>query len=255
MEFVQDANQWLLLAVLLIILLLAEEGGFRVGRRRRSGYDDDGRSNYGNLLAGLYGLMGLLLAFTFAMAQQRYESRKELVVAEANAIGTAWLRADFLAAPARDELKALLARYVEVRTPRDLADAARLGAIITESERLQNEIWSRTVAAAAPSPLGALLVAAVNDVIDAHGKRVAAWRNHVPPIVLLLVFSFALAAALVTGYRCGIGPRRYRLPSAAFLVLVALVIGVIIDLDHPQRGLITVDQRPLTDLRAAIGRP
>src|SRR5262245_1604267 len=110
-------DQWLLLALLFGLLLAAEEGGYGVAQYRRGQHDDDGRSNYNNLLAGLFGLMGLLLAFTFAMAQQRFEARKELVVDEANAIGTAWLRADLIAEPTRGEVRALLRRYVEVRTP------------------------------------------------------------------------------------------------------------------------------------------
>ena len=83
------SNHWLLLVVVFALLLAAEEVSYRVGHRRSRQYDDDGRSNSSNLLAALYGLMGLLLAFTFAMAQTRFEARRGLVVDEANAVGTA----------------------------------------------------------------------------------------------------------------------------------------------------------------------
>ena len=253
-DLIGAIDQWLLLALLFGLLLAAEEGGYRVGQYRRGEYDDDGRSSYNNLLAGLYGLMGLLLAFTFAMAQGRFETRKEIVVDEANAIGTAWLRADLVPEPTRGEIRALLLRYVEVRTPSPPITSTSIFDTIAESERIHAQLWPKVVAAAKadPSPPVALLVAAVNDVIDMHGKRVAANRFTVPTIVILLVFAFAFAAAGVTGYRCGIGARRYRLPSAAFLLLVALVIGVIIDLDRPRRGFITVDQSPMLDLRASL---
>ena len=253
-ELIYAIDQWLVLALLFGLLLAVEEAGYRLGQRRSAQYDDDGRSNYGNLMAGLYGLMALFLAFTFAMAQQRFETRKDLVVAEANAIGTAWLRGDLVAEPLRGEFRQLLARYAEIRTPVETFDRAGLRAAIAESESIHTEIWARAVAAAKanPSPTTALLVAATNDVIDMHGKRVAAARNTVPGIVMMMVIAFALATAAVTGYRCGIGARRYRLPSAAFLLLVAMVIGVIIDLDRPQRGFITVDQSAMFDLRAGM---
>ena len=253
-ELLYGVDQWLLLAILLAVLLAAEELGFRVGRRRRALYDDDGRANFGNLQAGLFGLMGLLLAFTFAMAQQRYETRKDMVVLDANAIGTAWLRTGFLPAPARDEVRRLFVRYVELRTDPGAFERQRRRATLAEIDRQQAEIWSRVAAAAnaSPTPLTALAAAATNDMIDMHAKRLAAARNHVPEIVVLLVSAFALAAAAVTGYRCGIGHHRYRLPSAAFLLLVTLVIGVILDLDRPQRGLITVDQGAMLDLRASM---
>jgi hypothetical protein len=251
---VEGIDQWLLLVLLFGMLLAAEEGGYRVGQYRRGEYDEDGRGSYNNLLAGLYGLMGLLLAFTFAMAQGRFEARKELVVDEANAIGTAWLRADLVPEPTRGEIRALLLRYVEARTPAPPITSSSILDVIVESEVIHQQLWPKAVAAAKadPSPPVALLVSAVNDVFDMHSKRIAANRFTVPTIVILLVIAFAFAAAGVTGYRCGIGERRYRLPSAAFLLLVALVIGVIIDLDRPRRGFITVDQSPMTDLRASL---
>ncbi len=256
-EIVYGIDQWLLLAMLLVALLVAEEFGFRIGRRRRADYDDDGRSNFGNLQAGLFGLMGLLLAFTFAMAQQRFETRKDTVILDANAIGTAWLRTAFLPEPARGEVRALFVRYVEIRTDLKAFAPDRVSDTHSQIDQLQGEIRSHDAPAtnAAPTPATALLAAATNEMIDMHAKRVAAARNHVPEIVVLMVSIFALAAAAVTGYRCGIGLHRYRLPNAAFLVLIVLVIGVIIDLDRPQRGLITVDQAPMLDLRAGIVRP
>ena len=254
-EILYDVSQWLVAGALLALLLAVEELGFRLGRRRRADYDDDARSNYGNLQGGLFGLMALLLAFTFAMAQARYDLRNDLVVVEANAIGTAWLRTEFLPEPARGEVRAALRRYTGLRTPRYDEDNDARSALYAEWDRLHAEIWSRVAAASAADPHSlplSLLVAATNDVIDVHGKRIAVGRNHVPEPVILLVFVFGIAAAGLTGYRCGVGLRRYRLPSTAFLVLVTLVITVIIDLDRPRRGIVNIDQRPLYDLQRSL---
>jgi hypothetical protein len=253
-EFLYDLDQWLVIGILLVLMFAGEEIGYRFGRRRRDDYDADGRSNFSNLQVGLFGLFGLLLAFTFNMAQSRYEARREVIVNEANAIGTASLRADLVAEPARGEIRALLRDYVDRRIAPPGIRLADLRRQIAESEAIQTRLWARAAAAAVatPTPAAALLVPAVNDVIDLHGKRVAASRAHVPEAAIVLVIAFALGAALITGFRNGVGHRHARLPSAAFLVTVTAVIGVIIDLDRPQRGLISLDQRPLIELRASL---
>jgi hypothetical protein len=180
------------------------------------------------------------------------------VVDEANAIGTAYLRAQLLPPPAAQEIADALRRYVDVRLARDgqRIDEAALRETITETERLHDYLWARAVKAAQqdPSAITGLFVAALNEVIDLHTLRLAAFRNHVPESVFLLLYFVTAMAMAVTGYVAGLGGHRSLWPTAATALLVAIVIFVIMDLDRPRRGLITVSQQSLIDLRDSLNR-
>jgi len=203
-DWLYEANQWLILAISLGMLLAVTEIGFRRGRRR------DGSANatvtqITTLQAAAFGILALLIGFTFAMALSRFEERRAVVLAEANAIGTVGLRAQLLPQPQADDAIPLLRRYVDLRLRLVEAnlnpDELRL--VVSQSLELQ----AVTAIEADPRPaVSGLFTQALNEMIDLHAKRLAALTNHVPDTVFVLLYMVAAIALGFTGYGCGLGP-------------------------------------------------
>ena len=235
---------------LLAVLLGALEAGFRAGCRKALTPAGAGaNSQIGAIQGAILGLLGLLLAFSFAAAGTRFLER-HLITAEANAIGTASLRADLLDPPHRSELRAALRDYTKrrievskrVRFVIDPADAA-------EFAQMHVRIWSAARAGVEAKPAAMLAVLnPVNEVIDLHTTRLAAGRKHLPmPVLGLLVVCSALATA-ITGYSSGIADRRRSPLSAPLAVLIMAALWITIDLDYPRIGLLQLNDAPLEEL-------
>lgn len=240
-----------LLAISLVVplTLVSALVGIRVGRRIRAGLSEGERTQLFGMQASLLGLLALLLGFSFAMAQSRFDLRKQLVIDESNAIGTTRLRAGVVG---DGEMQRLLDDYVGIRlrgyrAPSDLG----LDSAIDRSLRLQAELWARMTELARAHPQSlpvSLLMQSVNEVIDLHSKRVAAGRNHVPtPVLVMLLFVAAVTMGWV-GAGVGVGNRRGTSTTVLLSLLISLVVGVIVDLDQPRGGLIRISQQPLADL-------
>ena len=239
------------------ILLLATELGFRVGRRHSPERRTARQGQSGTLQGALLGLLGLLLGFTFAMAVGRYESRKQLVLDEANGIGTAWLRAGFLSEPTRDVIRPALADYIDarLRAARVTPGTEEFKEQIARSERNQATMWRATVdeIQAKDSPSTSLFIASLNDLIDLDGKRQAAFRNHVPGSVWLLLMLVSVTVCWTTGYATALGEAgRHALSMVILPVLLTIVITIIADLDNPRHGLIKVSQQSMIDLQNTL---
>ena len=203
------------------------------------------------------GLLALLLAFTFSMSVTRYETRKQLLVDEANAIGTTYLRSQMLPEPYRSDVAKLTGDYVASRL-RDYGTVLNEQEFETEElngRRLQNQLWSQAIAAAAkdpqPVPTG-LFISSLNDVIEVAAKRAAARENHVPQPVLTFLFLVTILTMGLLGYGCGLGNHRNIAATSTVCLLVSLVILTIMDLDRPRRGLITISQKPMLELRDSL---
>jgi hypothetical protein len=248
----QIAAELSILVGLLAVLIAALEVGYRAGRRKfliPAGAETS--SQVGAIQGAILGLLGLLLAFSFAAAGSRFLERQDLITEEANAIGTALLRADLLAEAERSELRAALRDYTQrrievskkLRFTMDPADAA-------EFARMHTRIWNAARAGVAARPAAVLAVLnPVNDVIDLHTTRLAAGRKHVPkPVLGLLVLCSALATA-ITGYACGVSDRSRSPLSVALALLIAAALWITIDLDYPRIGLLQLDDAPLEELR------
>ena len=261
-ELLYDLDLWLIFFVSIGVFLLFTELGFHLGRRAASGTSDRARSEVGTIQAALLGLLALLLGFTFAMAMSRFEVRKQLVLDEANAIGTTYLRAQILPEPQRREISDLLRRYVQVRL--DFYEAGnhdkKLDAANQATARLQTQLWSTGAALGEKDPRAVtvgLFLQSLNEVIDLHNKRLTALENHVPEVILILLYFVAMVATGLIGYGCGLGEVRNFFVTVVASVLIAAVIIVIIDLDRPLRGLIQVGQKRMVELRDSlkVGQP
>jgi hypothetical protein len=252
-RWLSTLGEWEVFAFLMLAFLVAAELGYRIARYVGGG-DDKEVAEASAIQGAVLGLLALLLGFTFAMAASRFEARKELVRDEANAIGTAYLRSSLLPEPQRANVRQLMRQYVDNRF--ELQQATRtpdaLAAVNARTSALQDRLWAEAMAAAdrdRTSVMTGLFVASLNDMIDMHGKQLAAMRNRIPfPIFALLVF-VAIVAVGLTGY--GSGPRHSRNLVLTLLMsmLIAAVIMLIVDLHRPTRGNITLDLSSFADLR------
>ena len=228
--------------------------GHLLGARMRARLGEIAIPDMGATLGGLLGLLGLLLAFTFGMAGERFDRRKALVVEEANAIGTAWLRTDLIPEPQAAQARQVLRAYAQSRL--DVAEISTKDEAIARSEKLQVELWSATSAAAqaAPTPTVALFVAAVNEVIDMHGRRLAAaLRNPIPPTIFATLYAVALLVLAVTGYARGLSGDVSATANIVLALVLAAVFALILDLDRPYEGLLTVSQQAIQDVLKVMG--
>jgi hypothetical protein len=258
-ELFYHTSEWLIAFVMLVLLLLATEVGFRVGFRTRRGVDESARSQVGTIAGAIIGLLALLLGFTFAMALSRFDLRKRLVLEESNAIGTTYLRSRLLPEPMKTEVRGLLRSYVETRLDfyRAGQDEEQLRKALERTGELQEKLWAQAVAAVekddSETTTGYFLTS-LNEVIDLHSARLAATENHVPEIVLLLLFTLAAVATATVAYGCGLGGHRHLFATTMVPILIVLVVTVIIDLDRPRRGFIRVSQESMTRLRDDLNR-
>lgn len=243
--------------IMLISFFAAIEIGFRLGRRRSAGADDDFKSHIGSLQAALLGLLALLIGFVFAMAVSRYDTRKELLLDETNAITSTYLRARLLEEKYEQELIGLLRAYVDARLAFHDAgiEPARLNAAIDETLNVQEQLWRVATVVAekdSHSVAAGMFVQSLNEMIDTHEKRIRALDNHVPDPVLYLVFLVALLSFGFIGYGCGLVKQRHFITTALVSVLVAFSLSVILDLDRPRRGLLKINQDSLIKLKQTL---
>lgn len=234
---------------------------FEVGRRigiARLARDPDGLAQgAGPVEAAVFGLLGLLLAFTFSGAGSRFEARRHLVAEEANAVGTAYLRVDLLPSDAQPEMRQLFRRYLDTRlqTYRDSRDAAATEARLSETVALQGQIWAAAVSACrrpeAPGYAAMLILPALNQMIDITTTRDVAAKTHPPMVIFALLAGLSFVSALLVGYvMC-----RTKIRSWFYMLIIAATMSitfyVILDLEFPRLGLIRVDavDQTLIDLR------
>lgn len=256
-EIMYDHNSVLIVVILSVVLLLAIEAGYRLGRRLADHTGDAPKAQINTIQASLLGVLALLLGFTFSLSLQRHDSRSAAVVVEANAIGTAILRAALLPSPLDESMRQKLRDYLDLRI-RDgsisLDHENQRVAVLRDTLAVQEELWQLGAQAVAenPAPVPAgLFVQSLNDMIDAYGARNAALDRHVPEVVLFLLFGTFVMIACLVGYASGIARHRAPFPTYMLVFLIVFLVFIIIDLDRPRRGLIEVSQQSLLELQAA----
>ena len=244
------------LGLLLSILLLQELG--RQLARRWLAKDPDLLKGSGGMEAAIFGLYGLLIAFTFAGAANRFDQRRQLIVEESNAIGTAYLRVDLLPEAAQPEMRELFRKYLDARLEASKLASVDMDAMrvaLDRGAKLQNEIWSRAVAATRGENVSTmLLLPAINQMIDITSTRMMAAQLHPPNVIFLLLFGLALACALLSGYDMGGNRVRNWTHILGFAVVSAISVFVILDMEYPRLGFIRLSEfdRVLVELRQSM---
>jgi len=227
---------------------------FGVWLSRRHPLDDEVRHDFGLLQGAALTLLGLIIAFSFSMAAGRYDQRKNLEEAEANAIGTEYLRADLLPAADAAKLRPLLKSYVDLRIAYyNVFDEAEAGAIDKRTAKLQAELWAAVLgpAAATPTPIIALVVAGMNDVLNSQGYTQAAWWNRSPASAWGLMIAIALGCNFLVGY----GARSFLTAKRLLFIFpgfIAIAFAFIADIDFPRHGLIRVAPQNLISLASSL---
>lgn len=250
----------LIAALLFVSMAIAIELGYRVGLARKATANDAARAHVNAIQASIMGILALLLGFTFSLSLQRFDSRSEAVVDEANAIGTTWLRAQLLPSELRDEAGALLAHYVDLRVAENsiaLSSRSERAALLAQAGEAQNALWAQARRAVAIDPgpaTSGLYIQSLNETIDSFGRRNAALDRHVPELVLLVLYASFLLAGAILGFSCGIAGHRQSLATYLMVALIVVLVFIILDLDRPRRGLIEVSQQSLLELQATVHR-
>ena len=247
---------WALVGSTVVLTFLAVEAGFRVGRWRQGRAEHERETPVGAIVAAILGLLAFLVAFTFGMAASRFEIRRGLVLDEANALKTAYLRAALVPEPHRTEIRTLLRDYVDLR-PGGVEEGMAVPAL-ARSEKLQGQLWAQAVIVAEknPTPLTGLFIQSLNEVTDLHAKRVTVgMRNRIPITIWWSLYFTAILAMVGVGYHEGLTSTTRTLATLVLVVTFSGVLWLLEDLDRPQEGLIKVSQQPMIDLRKSMIPP
>ncbi len=243
-------------AVLTIVAALMAEGGYRFGRWWQKRTPDEKEGPTAMIVGSLLALMGFLLAITTGMASDRFDKRRELVLAEANSVGTTYLRAGYLPEPASSEIRDLIREYVPLRISKT-DDLENVRVRMARSVELHAKLWciAEELARTTPeSDVLALFIDSLNETIDLHETRVTVGvYARVPETVILLLFLGSMVTLSMVGYNAGLSLRRSSLSAVVLILVLSSVITLVVDLDRSQGGFLTVNQQPLIDLQEQIG--
>jgi len=251
----------LLIAVSMFLgMVLLLEVGRRIGARRLAKDPEGARVGLGALEAGVFGLLGLLIAFTFSGAASRFDARRQMVIQETNNIGTAYLRLDLLPTEAQAPLREYFRRYVDARIAiyGKLPDIDAAKEELVKANNLQREIWRQALAAArapgAPTAAMAQLLPAINAMIDITTTQTWATQMHPPAIIFVMLYALALAGSLLAGSAMAASKSRSLLHMIGYPFVLAVAVYVIIDIEFPRLGFIRVDafDQALVELRQSM---
>jgi hypothetical protein len=252
-----ETHWWLFYLVTIVLFVLTVEVGYWLGRWRSKKVDPEQKSQTGTVLAALLALLGFLLAVSFGLAADRFGQRKALVLQEANAVGTTFLRADFLDEPQRATVRRLLRDYVAERIEyvqgREMSE---LGEGLALAEQSHRDLWSQADVAVDQQPRSphiALFVDSLNEVIDLHEERVTVGLHYrIPPSLLWTLYLVAFLSMGTMGVHFGLSGTRNMWATVALVVSFAAVLLLIVDLDQPNQRLFDVSQSPLSDTLSTI---
>jgi hypothetical protein len=235
---------WVLCA-LLAGILLSIEIGYQTGRRRWPRLPEGIHSIAGPIEASVFGLMGLLVTFTFYGAASRFDARRNLIVQEANAIGTAYLRLDLIGLEGQPQLREDFRQYARSRlaVSKKMPDIEAVNAELAHCASLQNEIWRQAVEGAKASgmPAQTLLLPAINQMIDITTAATVALTTHPPPLVFaMLAFAVAVSCVLA-GYGMSTSATRDWVPIITFVLVLSAALYTIIDYEYPRIGIVRID--------------
>lgn len=244
---------WAIYILTVIFLFLAAEAGFRLGKSVQKRWPDQAQAGVGTVVGAALALLGFLLAFVTSIAIGNFNQRRQLVVSEANAIGTTYLRAGYLAAPFGSESRELLREYVNLRLKG--LDPAETVSALARSEQIHDELWllAEDVAKGDSGPTIALYLSSLNQVIDLHTERASAELGfRVPPIIVLGLYVVAIMTMILIGVNDSYREKHNLIALIIVVLIVSVVLFVIIDIDRSNVGLLQIPQKALIDLQQKL---
>ncbi len=249
---------WAVYLGTVVVVLVAAEIGYRIGIwLQHRDPSSEGTPMTGTVVGGMLGLVAFLMAFSIGIVINQHNGRKAMVVTEANAVGTAFLRAGFLDGSDLTTSRNLLQEYVEVRLAA-ASDLTQLESAITRSEEIHIQLWSiveDNVRQGKESDIMALYVESINEVIDVHSLRLAAVDLRLPRLLGVVLFAATLLSFLLVGVANSADGKRDFAAILLFALAFVAVLIIIVDLDRPQEGLLTVSQAALSDLLEQMATP
>ena len=247
-----------ILVATLFFVVVAIEVGYRLGQHAHRHAEEEKVPPVSSMAGAILGLLAFMLAFTFGIVASRYDARKALVLTEANAIRTTWLRTDLLPASERTVAAGLIRNYVDLRLlAAESRDPDRLRSALGESVRIQRQLWSAAVASVRnnPNAPGASPYAeSLIELMRLHSSRVAvALQARIPFGIWLVLYLLIGLAMIAVGFHTAIAGSRRSWASPILAFSFSIVIALIASLDRPMSDFVTVSQQPLADLRASMG--
>jgi hypothetical protein len=244
---------WAVFGTTLVLTFLALEAGFWFGKWRQCRSEQERETPVSEIVAAVLGLLAFLLAFTFGMAASRFDTRQELVLEEANAIGTTYLRAALVPEPERTEIRNLLRDYVDLSL--EAVQPRMTAQVRARFDELKGRLWAQAVIVGEkkPTPITGLFIEALNHVFDLHDKRVTLiMRNRIPVTIWVALYFTAILAMAGVGYNSGLTSTIRTRATLALMVTFSGILWMIVDLDRPQEKLFKVSQQALIDVRNSM---
>jgi len=230
---------------LFIAMFACMEIGRRAGHWRADRDTTNSGQGLGAVEGAIFGLLGLMLAFTFSGAASRFDMRRIQIIDEANAISTAYLRIDVLPEETRPALRQVFRDYVDARIAiyRAMPDVAATEAALARSTEMQRRIWDLAIHAGDIAPPGRPLIVvytALTEMFDMAATRIATMRLHPPTIVYLLLATLLLTCSALGGYSLGINRQRSKIHAFGFVFILVLTVYIILDMEHPRLGFVRI---------------
>lgn len=252
-EAIQSLPIYAIYFIIVFLILVSFEIGFRISYHLHGKSDLVESKTLGQISAALLGMLAFVLAFTFSMAASQNNKRKEMVLVEANALGTAYLRADLVDEIHGKELKQLLSEYVNMRL--EAIDKEKRARSLERSKEIHRLLWKevRLAAQANPNTNTSLLVQSINEVIDVHEKRVkAALRDKIPNSIWFTLIAISIIAIYTIGIESGYSGHRRLIVIIPLALAFAALIALIAELNRPQQGIYKVAQDSMISLQKSM---
>jgi hypothetical protein len=249
-ELLDQIPIWCFFLLAITIPMVAVEIGYRCRHWRDRRRSNEPEAPIATMVGSILGLLAFMLAFTFGLAATRFDARRQAVLAEANAIGTTYLRAQLLLEPERSTTTNLLREYTELRAK--IGKNISIPDLLTKSDEIHKQLWSQAVAAAQKDPHSittGLFLESLNETIDLHSERVfVGLRSRIPMAIWLSLWCLTLIGMFSVGYQAGSPGARRSLEMCVFSLAFAVVLVLIVDLDRNRDGFLEVSQQSIIDV-------
>jgi hypothetical protein len=250
---------WGVFLLTIVIVLLSIKFGTLLGSRRRLRPDHETEASLGTIIGATLGLLAFMLAFTFGVTAQVFQTRRQLLLDEINAIGTTYLRAGLLLEPHQSEIRKLLREYVDIRANLAREDLSlqveKLHEAISHSEALQDQMWSHADALAQAdrnSEIDALFIESLNEMIDLHNSRVTVVRYRIPAPIWNALYFITILSMVTVGYQAGLSGKSSLKVGLVLALTFSAVVFLIADLDRATEGRLQVSRQPMFELQKKL---